>query len=75
MKNRIAHLFFIYFSDSLEWLILAENQLSRVPSDALHLLVRLRLLDLRFNNITSIDASSFASYGQSLKFLHLQNNK
>lgn len=61
--------------ESLEWLKLASNQIDTIPSKALGRLVRLRQLDLRQNQISSIHDQDFKEFGKSLKFLHLQKNK
>lgn len=60
--------------ESLEWIKLAENHLTDIPS-ALKNLTRLRLLDVRSNNITHIGKNIFFNFGKTLKYLHLQNNR
>lgn len=61
--------------DSLEWLKLGENRLNEIPSNALKNLTKLRQLDLRANNISTIHENSLKEFGINLKFIYLQKNK
>lgn len=61
--------------DSLEWLKLGENRLNEIPSNALKNLTKLRQLDLRANNISTIHKDSLKEFGINLKFIYLQKNK
>jgi len=67
-----------HFSDlsagNLQYLRLGDNKLDSIPSKALSRLHRLRHLDLRANNITSIAEDAFNGFGDSITFLNLQKN-
>lgn len=65
---------FFCFTENLQYLRLGDNNLHEVPSDALRALDRLRHLDLRANNITSLAEDTFAHFGDSITFLNLQKN-
>lgn len=64
-----------FISDTLEWLKLGGNQLTKVPQHAFRNLSRLRQLDLRSNKLTKVEIDSFAEYGKTLKFIFLQKNR
>ncbi|XP_026681002.1 leucine-rich repeat-containing G-protein coupled receptor 4-like [Diaphorina citri] len=61
-------------AENLQYLRLGDNNLHEVPSDALRPLDRLRHLDLRANNITSLSDDTFSHFGDSITFLNLQKN-
>lgn len=67
-------LFLIPFTENLQYLRLGDNNLHSVPSDALRRLHRLRHLDLKANNISSLSEDAFTGYGDSITFLNLQKN-
>ncbi|KAK1120876.1 hypothetical protein K0M31_011076 [Melipona bicolor] len=62
------------YNQNLQYLRLGDNNLHAVPSDALRRLHRLRHLDLKANNITSLPEDAFTGYGDSITFLNLQKN-
>lgn len=65
----------LFISDTLEWLKLGGNQLTKVPQHAFRNLSRLRQLDLRSNKLSKVEIDSFADYGKTLKFIFLQKNR
>lgn len=65
----------LIFAATLQYLRLGDNNIHTIPSDALRPLHKLRHLDLRANNISSIAEDAFAGYGDSITFLNLQKNE
>lgn len=65
----------VYFIATLQYLRLGDNNIHTIPSNALQPLHKLRHLDLRANNISSIAEDAFAGYGDSITFLNLQKNE
>lgn len=64
-----------FFAATLQYLRLGDNNIHTIPSDALRPLHKLRHLDLRANNISSIAEDAFAGFGDSITFLNLQKNE
>lgn len=63
-----------FFPENLQYLKLGGNLLHSIPSDALRRLHRLRHLDLKSNNISTIPDDAFAGYGDTITFLNMQKN-
>ncbi|KAG8224139.1 hypothetical protein J437_LFUL005473, partial [Ladona fulva] len=61
-------------TENLQYLRLGDNKLHAIPSEALRRLHRLRTLDLRGNNITSVPEDAFNGFGDTITFLNLQKN-
>ena len=61
--------------ERLEWLQMGNNNIKSIPSLALGGMHRLRELDLRSNNVSEIEDDSFKGFGNTLKYLSLENNK
>lgn len=66
--------FFPTHSERLEWLKLGNNSVHEIPSVALEPMHRLREFDMKGNNITELHENSFRGFGNTLKYLSLENN-
>jgi Leucine-rich repeat (LRR) protein len=63
-----------FHAERLEWLKLGNNSVHEIPSVALEPMHRLREFDMKGNNITDLQDNSFRGFGNTLKYLSLENN-
>ncbi|KAK9718018.1 Leucine rich repeat [Popillia japonica] len=70
----LTFLLSLFLPENLQYLRLGDNNIHTIPTEALRRLHRLRHLDLRSNNISSIADDAFTGFGDSITFLNLQKN-